>query len=179
VRIYSYVVDHDEGRRPDPYFKVCTLCGCKCRSSREKPRNVEELAEKGDWVIATGGASKRSAGRGKLIYAMRVDEKLTREKYYKDPRFAKKKPERPVVDFEKREQFALVSRHFYYFGAEAKDIRGFKVEKNCRGFHYVDPADFRPFLEWLEKEYKLGKHGEPCGKVVDESRGKTRCRSSC
>ncbi len=31
VKIYSYVVDHDEGRRPNPISRVCTLCGCECR----------------------------------------------------------------------------------------------------------------------------------------------------
>src|ERR1039457_3652960 len=112
VKIYSYVVHHDEGRRPDPYFKVCTLCGCKCRSSPKKPRNIEELAKKEDWVIGTGGAGKRSAGRGKLIYAMRVDEKLPRGEYVN--RFREKKPERPLNEFEEYHQFALVSRHFYY-----------------------------------------------------------------
>jgi len=130
--------------------------------------------------MGTGGASKRSAGHGKLIYAMQVDEKLTREKYYKDPRFAKKKPERPLSDFEKHEQFALVSRHFYYFGASAIDIpERFKhFEKKGPGFRYVDPAEFRPFLEWLKKR-RPGKHGEPCWKAVDKQKGSEPCKSSC
>ena len=34
-----------------------------------------ELAEEGDWIAGTGGADlSKSAGHGKLIYAMRVDE---------------------------------------------------------------------------------------------------------
>ena len=179
MKICSYVVHHDEGRRPDPYFKLCTLCGCKRNSP--KKRNVEGLAEKEDWVIGTGGAGKRSAGHGKLIYAMRVDEKLTRWGYFTDSRFEKKKPERPLTDFEKYKQFALVSRSFYYFGANAIDIpERFKhFEKKGPGFRYVDPADFRPFLEWLKKEYKPGKHGEPCGKVVDGLKGGETCKSSC
>lgn len=180
MKIYSYVVDHDEGRRPDPYFKVCTLCGCKCRSSDKKPKNVEELASEGDWVIGTGGAGRRSAGHGKLIYAMRVDEKLTRCEYFTDSRFDKKKPERPLSDFEKYDQFALVSRHFYYFGSNAICIpKRFEIERNCRGFHYVNPRDFRAFLRWLEGRHKPGKHGKPCGKVVDELKGTRRCKSSC
>jgi len=193
VTIYSYVVHHDEGRRPNPYFKMCTLRGCKSRSSPGKNRNVEELAQKGDWVIGTGGAGKRSKGHGKLIYAMRVDETLTRETYFSDHRFARKKPvktgtyvqtrgdnEEPVTDFEKHEQFALVSRYFWYFGANAIDIpERFHLEKNFRGFHYVDPEHFRSFLEWLREEYKPGKHGEPCGKAADELKGNKRCRSSC
>ena len=45
------------------------------------------------WVLGTSGAdSRKSAGNGKLVYAMRVDEVLSRSEYYKDPRFAEKKP---------------------------------------------------------------------------------------
>lgn len=44
-------------------------------------------------MIGTGGANlKRSTGHGTLVYAMRVDEKLTRKQYYLDERFARKKP---------------------------------------------------------------------------------------
>jgi len=181
MKIYSYVVHHDEGRRPNPYFKVCTLCGCKCRSSPKKPKNIEELAKRGDWVIGTGGAGKRSAGHGKLIYAMRVDETPTRWEYSTDSRFDNKKPECPRDDFEKYCQFALVSWHFYYFGASAIVIpERFKhFEKKGPGFRYVDPAEFGPFLEWLKKKSKPGKHGEPCGKVVDKPKGGERCKSSC
>ena len=83
VELYSYVVDHDTGFAPNPYGGLCTLCRCKFRKHRQGKRNIVELAKVGDWVIGTGGANKKkSAGHGKLIYAMRVDEKPTREKYY-------------------------------------------------------------------------------------------------
>jgi hypothetical protein len=82
VNVYSYVVDHDTGYAPNPYCGLCTLCRCKFQEFAEGRRNIVELAEVRDWVIGTGGASKRSAGHGKLIYAMRVDEKPTREQYY-------------------------------------------------------------------------------------------------
>jgi hypothetical protein len=91
MKLYSYVVEHDTGHAPNPYFGVCTLCRCKYREWPTGHRNIVELAEVGDWVVGTGGASKRSAGHGKLVYAMRVDEKPTREKYYADPRFANKR----------------------------------------------------------------------------------------
>jgi hypothetical protein len=199
MKIYSYVVDHDDGYAPNPYFGMCTLCRCKFSKKAEETqgqrgrKNIVELAEKGDWVIGTGGESGRSAGHGKLIYAMRVDEKLSREEYYKDSRFAEKKPvkngvyektqgdnECPITDFQKHEQFALISEHFWYFGKKAIDILKFKLEKNHRGFHCVDLAEFDPFLEWLEAKYKQpGIHGEPCGKVADERKGSERCKSSC
>jgi len=95
MKLFSYVVEHDRGHAPNPFFGVCTLCRCKYRNSQEKPPNVIELAEPGDWVAGTGGANRRkSAGHRKLVYAMRVDEKLTRKQYYSDPRFAVKQPVR-------------------------------------------------------------------------------------
>jgi hypothetical protein len=153
----------------------------------------------GDWVIGTGGASKHSAGHGKLVYAMLVTEKLTREKYFSDSRFARKKPvktststyelkrgdnERPRKVFEKRKQFVLISRHFYYFGSNAVDIpakfrkRGF--ERGGRGFRRsFDPGDVCRFVDWLESKWRPGKHGDPCQKLADKPRGSKGCRSSC
>ncbi|MBI3664847.1 MAG: hypothetical protein HY236_01245 [Acidobacteria bacterium] len=190
MKLYSYVVDHDTGRALNPYFGVCTLRGCKFRCSPGKPRNVEELARVGDWVIGTGGANlQKSAGHGKLIYAMRVDEKLTREEYYADPRFAKKRLEnspqgnnkRPVNNFERYEQFALISRHFYYFGANAIDIPEkflkLGLEKKGPGFR-CDFRDIGGFVKWIEA-HKTGKHGEPRMKPMDKSKGSKGCKSSC
>jgi Nucleotide modification associated domain 2 len=137
------------------------------------------------------GGLKQSAGHGKLVYAMRVDEKLTREEYYNNPRFAKKKPtntnaeksrgdnEKPISNFEKRDQFVLLSKRFYYFGKDAIDIREFKLEANARGFHYVGQDDFLRLLDYLQKHYELGKQGEPCGRVADQAKEIARCKSSC
>ena len=187
MKIYSYVVDHDEGREPNPYSSTCTLCRCKFSKKAEIThgqrgrKNIVELAEKGDWVIGTGGLSRRSAGHGKLIYAMLVDERLPREEYYNAPRFAEKKPERPRNNFQRHGQFALVSEHYYYFGKNAIEIpeRFRHFEKKGPGFRYVKPEEFGPFLEWLKKKYKAGKHGEPCGTVADERKGSAKCKSSC
>ena len=158
--------------------------------------NVVELADKGDWVIGTGGANlRKSAGRGKLVYAMQVDEKLTREGYYNNLKFKKKKPgtgtyeqkhgdnEEPHGDFEKHKQFVLVShpRHFYYFGEKAADIpKRFDLEKKGPGFRSnFDQKDILRFVGWLKKEHKPGKHEEPCCKGIDELKGSRRCKSSC
>jgi len=75
ARLFSYVVDHDHGFAPHPNGQYCTLAKCKYGSRRYK--NIVELAKKGDWIVGTGGANlSKSAGHGKLIYAMRVDKKL-------------------------------------------------------------------------------------------------------
>lgn len=199
MKLFSYVVEHDRGHAPNPFFGVCTLCCCKYRSSREKPPNVIELAKPGDWVAGTGGANQRkSAGHGKLVYAMRVDEKLTREQYYSDPRFALKQPVergtyrqalgdniRPRNSFERQDQFVLISRHFFYLGANAIDIPKKKfpnLEKRGPGFRcdfttaYIDR-----FVRWLEERSESRKLGEPCIRQERESgrRGGGTCKSCC
>jgi hypothetical protein len=197
MKLYSYVVEHDTGHAPNPYFGVCTLCRCKFRKGFGKPKNVVELAEKRDWIVGTGGADRRkSAGHRKLVYAMRVDEKVTRKKYYSDRRFAKKKPlkigtnqqtlgdnKEPFTNFEKHEQFALISRHFYYFGATAIRIpkKFSDLEKRGPGFKSnFDPAYIRRFVKWLEGQWrKPGKYGEPCQKHVGQLISSTTCKSSC
>jgi hypothetical protein len=185
------VVDHDDGKEPNPYFGTCTLCRCKFSKKRGK-RNIVELAAdrvlNGEeiWVIGTGGKSKRSAGNGTLIYVMRVDERLTREEFCK--KYPKKNSDPPKSSFEKHEQFALVSRHFWYFGAKAKVIpdrfkreklNGFKLEKKGQGFRCIDPDDFNLFLEWLKRQGEPGKYGEPCGKSFPQLKGCKSCKSSC
>jgi hypothetical protein len=193
TRLYSYVVERDTGHAPNPYFGVCTLCRCKFRASPTKPRNIVELAEKGDWIVGTGGANaRRSAGNGNLLYAMRVDEKLSREEYFSDRRFVKKKPLAsgtfamtrgdnvcPTYDFEKFHQFALISRHFYYFGANAIRIpeRFSNLEKKGPGFKCrFDSSYVDSFISWLDANWKAGKHAEPCqSKPV----GLRRCKSCC
>jgi len=198
VNVYSYVVEHDTGKAPNPYFGFCTLCRCKFRKCDTSRKNIVELAEpkKKNWVIGTGGANlRKSAGHGKLVFAMQVDEKLTREEYYNKLKFKKKKPgtctdeqkhgdnEEPHGDFEKHKQFVLVShpRHFYYFGEKAVDIpKKFDLEKKGPGFRSnFDQKDILRFVEWLKKEHKPGKHGEPCFKGIDELKGNRRCKSSC
>ena len=195
MKLFSYVVQHDTGHAPNPYFGVCTLCRCKFRRASGKPKNIVELAEASDWIVGTGGANlKKSAGHGKIVYAMRVDKKLTRQQYYDNPRFAKKRvgtssDERehgdnilPCTNFEKYDQYALISRHFYYFGANAIDIPGKfpNLEKTGPGFRCdFTIAYIRRFVKWLEGQDKSGKRGEPRQKPADRPTGSKACKSSC
>ncbi|HZL69104.1 MAG TPA: hypothetical protein VFC15_10930 [Candidatus Limnocylindrales bacterium] len=194
-KLYSCVVQHDNGQAPNPYFGVCTLCLCKFRECPTQRRSIVEKAKKGDWIFGTGGADRgKSAGHGKLIYAMQVDEKVTRWEYFTDDRFKEKKPlktrnykqtrgdnKRPRNAFEKHEQFALISRHFYYFGRDAISIpKDFNLEKKFQGYRYnFPPTDMRRFVEWIEKRRKPGRRGEPCYREFDEPKGNNKCKLSC
>jgi hypothetical protein len=171
-------VDHDYGDAPNPYFGYCTLSRCKYRDSPADRKNVVEQAEIGDWVVGTGGADlRKSAGNGKILYAMKVTDKMTLQEYFNRAEFACKKRRptgdyrygdnfEPRTEFEKHERFVLVSEHFYYFGRNAISIPMKKfsgLEKKGRGFKACfDEAYLASFVKWIEKGREGGKHGAPC-----------------
>ena len=82
MRLYSYVVARDYGFAPNPFHGFCTLATCK--------PVIRKTASVGDWVVGTGSKTRQRDGR--LVYVMRVEEILTYDAYWKDPRFAAKKP---------------------------------------------------------------------------------------
>ncbi len=83
-RVYSYIVRYDIGFAPNPYFGVCTLATCKPK--------IRKKAEVGDWVVGFGSVENKRSGQ--LVFGMQVDETLTYDEYWKDPRFQAKKPNR-------------------------------------------------------------------------------------
>jgi hypothetical protein len=121
AKYFSYVVDHDYGYAPCPFGGVCTLAKCKYGSIKCKSgtrRNIVELAEEGDWIAGTGGVDlDKSAGHGKLIYAMRVDEKITLREYCE----GNHQDEECVIHPFERESKAVVlhrqAKHFVKRGA--------------------------------------------------------------
>src|ERR1700674_766197 len=84
--MFSYVVDHDMGKAPNPVGRHCSLANCKFSQSNK--RNLIEMADVKDWVIGTGGVSAQSAGHGRLIYAMRIGRKIPLRQYASQPQYA-------------------------------------------------------------------------------------------
>lgn len=78
----TYIVARDYGFAPNPFGGYCTLGCCKQR--------IRQHINVGDWVFGTG--SKECSMDGKLVFAMHVNEKLTFQEYWDDPRFEYKKP---------------------------------------------------------------------------------------
>ena len=77
---YSYVITRDYGFAPNPFGQYCTLATCK--------PVIRRCAKLGDIIL---GISQKCHGNN-LIYAMMVEEKLTFNQYWNDPRFDYKKP---------------------------------------------------------------------------------------
>jgi len=80
-KVYSYKLSRDFGFAPNPFHGLCTLATCKPQ--------VRHGAQVGDIVIGCG--SKKLKMPERIIFAMRVSEKITFQKYWDDPRFAVKK----------------------------------------------------------------------------------------
>lgn len=82
VKLCTYVIMKDTGLAPNPYFGWCTLAVCT-------PNHQGARLSSGDWIA--GFLSKKRDNR--LLYLMRVDERLHLNDYFRDPRFAAKKPD--------------------------------------------------------------------------------------
>lgn len=80
--IRSYIVDHDIGFAPNPFFGTCTLATCK--------PEVRWHAAVGEWVVGVGSIA--DGIRGRMVFAMKVTEALSFDDYWKDERFQIKKP---------------------------------------------------------------------------------------
>lgn len=80
-RVYSYKLSRDFGFAPNPFHGVCTLATCKPQ--------IRRGAQIGDLIIGCGSRELDMIGR--VIFAMKVSEKLTFQQYWDDPRFESKK----------------------------------------------------------------------------------------
>ena len=82
MKLYSYVIPRDYGFAPNPFHGYCTLATCKPITRR--------VAQVNDWIAAFG--SRHRSTEEKLVCLMRVDETLTFDEYWNDPRFKLKRP---------------------------------------------------------------------------------------
>lgn len=73
-RLFTYTIPVDDGAAPNPFNGMCSLAICK--------PGIRRTANVGDWVAATGSKNAPSGDlSGRLVYAMRVEEKLTLKQY--------------------------------------------------------------------------------------------------
>ncbi len=186
LKLYTYVVRHDTGFAPNPFWEYLTIATCKPQ--------IRRVSEIGDWIAGTG--SVKNAGRGRLVFAMRVDEKLTFDEYDRDARFRKKKPNlggsekercgdniyyrggnggwrirqsyhrHAQMEHDLGGKYVLASGHFYYFGRDAASLPTEFCGLFPRGQGHRCRFDRRiveRFIEWLERDFERGVHGDPAG----------------
>lgn len=82
MKLYKYIVKSDSGFAPNPFYGYCTLACCK--------PDVRRCADLDDFVI---GLTPWNKGLGnKVVYFMKVTEKIEKKDYFKDKRFKNKIP---------------------------------------------------------------------------------------
>jgi hypothetical protein len=81
MKLYSYIVAHDTGFSPNPFWGFCTLADCK--------PTIRRTANVDDCIV---GLTPKSKGN-KIVYAMEVSEKLPFCEYFNDKRFTRKIPD--------------------------------------------------------------------------------------
>ena len=185
MKLHTYVVKHDRGFAPNPFWGYLTLATCK--------PGIRKCAQKGDWVVGTG--SVINVGSGMLIYAMRIAEVLPLERYYNDPRFQAKKPDirgtwrqrcgdniyfkgddgewkRHHSEYHRKQvemgkdlsgRNVLIADHYYYFGKNAVEIPPkYSDLLVVRGYKYRHGLEtVKGFLDWLKTSFKPNIHGDP------------------
>ncbi|MXY51659.1 MAG: hypothetical protein F4Y86_03900 [Gammaproteobacteria bacterium] len=87
MRLCSYKMVVDTGFAPNPFGCTLTLATCK--------PGIRRAAREGDWVagFTSRGLAGHEVGSERLVYLMRVSEKLLLRDYFRDPRFGDKIPD--------------------------------------------------------------------------------------
>lgn len=194
MKLLKYVMTHDSGLAPNPYFDVCSLALCT-------PNHMNARLHPGDWVVAHS-----SSGSGqRLVYAMRLTKVLDMPTYFSS--FPEKRPH-PTGSFEQQCGDNLYYRdggqwarlpsaehntvssfradqgrqvylaegagNYWYFGAASSrpELDGFAdlfpwLIKDRQGFSYVrDATRIAAFAEWLNKLGQRGLIGQPRDRAV-------------
>jgi hypothetical protein len=181
--LYTYVMQHDTGLAPNPFWGICTLAVCT-------PNHQGSRATRGDWIA---GVSDKRHGY-KLIYMMEVDERIRMDDYFHDERFATKKPildgtaqqrcgdnfysldaagqwtqhpnlyhDRACLAQDTKHPWVFVGRRFWYLGLKAVDIpAAFMPMFGGRGARVNHPPELvASFKAWVEASVKEGVNALP------------------
>ncbi|QVI73562.1 hypothetical protein [Pseudomonas syringae] len=189
MKLLKYVLTHDSGLAPNPFFGACSLALCT-------PNHMNARLSVGDWIV--GHTTKATSNR--LVYAMKLTKVLSMEDYF--VQFPEKHPD-PYGSIEqqygdnmyfregdrwmrlpsaehnsvdsfrqdngRRVYLAEGNDHFWYFGANnpMPAIQGFTDKfpgliRSRQGFAYVRDLDrMQAFSDWLSLLGQSGVLGQP------------------
>ena len=119
--LYTYIVEHDMGFAPNPFFGTCSLAACK--------PIIRRRASVGDYIMGTGSAKRRRSGH--LVFWMQVSEIITFDDYWRRPEFIQK---RPLINGSLKRAFG---DNIYFRdegSAEYKQVHSFHSERD--GSHH-------------------------------------------
>jgi len=190
MTLYSYIVKHDTGFAPNPFFGCCTLACCK--------PVIRSRAKEGDWIVGLTPAARGN----RIVYFMRVDKILGIDGYWRDARFGKKKPrfgagvefktgdniykpsgggrfsqlpsphsspplrkreQREAMKRDLRGERVLISETFVYFGSEAVELPDELKDLKVKRGHKCRflPALVEEFIHCFVPKWETGVHAMP------------------
>lgn len=87
ARLFSYKMTHDTGFAPNPFWGELTLATCKPQIRLKKT--------KGDWIagFTSGELCGDAVGEEKLLFLMKVENKLSIADYFVSPQYKDKIPD--------------------------------------------------------------------------------------
>lgn len=200
MKLYSYIVKHDTGFSPNPFWGCCTLADCKPA--------IRRTAEVGDWIV---GLSPKACGN-RVVFAMEVDEILDYASYNRDGRFTNKIPDYsrgevvwragdniykplPTGGFQQLRSMhsrgdeetpetkahdlggvnVLVARNFYYFGGSGPELPQHLEELKVGRAHKnrFTRETIRDFLEFISS-YPQGVSAPPTEWPINDTSWKLK-----
>lgn len=191
ARIYIYVVDRDFGFAPNPFHGTCTLATCKPRVRRSAQIGDWVMGVGGRRLDATGKCIFAMRVDEKLSFnaywdapefqrkkpvrngshAVLVGDNIYRRegKTWLQEDSHHSNPDGSTNQINLRADTSvdavLVSRHFYYFGANAPEVPGSALAslgyRNGRNHRVFDLAQANPLIDWLSTFRPNYLHGEP------------------
>lgn len=84
MNCFRYKLEHDYGFAPNPFHGTLSLATCKGDIRNNKNIQI------GDWIIGLGSVAMGNLNH--LLFAMKLEEKITFDEYWEDDRFQCKKP---------------------------------------------------------------------------------------
>jgi hypothetical protein len=113
MKLYSYIVTHDTGFAPNPFWRFCTLACCKPAIRRSIGKRFN--TKKQFWIVGLSPKARRKkVGGNKVVFAMRVtEEPMSFKEYFSNKRFENKKP-----DFKKSRKWQVGDNIYKPIGRE-------------------------------------------------------------
>ena len=208
-RLFSYIVAHDNGSAPNPFWGVCTLVICKPA--------IRRAASIDDWVVGIGSVNSPVGDISRhVVYAMEVSRKMTMEEYddFSKQKLLKKVPDwknkdarrrmgdsiydfssnpptvRKAVHNERHRdhdlggQYALLSERFIYFGEKALKLpKSLLPIADCRRGHRSNSNNdyMNLFVKWISGQMKGKKAivGNPSSDLFKRLNSKATSGNYC
>lgn len=82
MKLCTYLLTNDTGLAPNPYHGWCSLAVCT-------PNHQGARLDEGDWIAGFLNKSRQY----RLVYLLKVEERICLDDYYRDSRFSSKRPD--------------------------------------------------------------------------------------